>query len=196
MLNKFLAFRQQQVQRLEADPALSIGDVTTVNLTMIQGGVQMNVVPPLMNVSFDVRLAIDVSHEKFEQMVRSVDGMHSGWVTFCEDEFQIRYGHALWHNELSTISHGVVVVGIQWGVFGVDYHLFGGELLQLIRKTPLERSHTDPRLVHRGRKWTRLHYAASGALDPTDCYRSYKSLFRSVSPNPRRSAVSTHNEFH
>lgn len=69
VLNKFLAFRETQVQRLEADPALSIGDVTTINLTMIEGGVQMNVVPPLMNVSFDVRLAIDVSHDTFEKMV-------------------------------------------------------------------------------------------------------------------------------
>lgn len=70
ILNRFLAFREQEVRKLEADPTLSIGDVTTVNLTMIQGGVQMNVVPPLMNVSFDVRLAIDVSHERFEQMIR------------------------------------------------------------------------------------------------------------------------------
>lgn len=70
VLNKFLAFRETQVQRLETDPTLSIGDVTTINLTMIEGGVQMNVVPPLMNVSFDVRLAIDVSHDNFEKMVR------------------------------------------------------------------------------------------------------------------------------
>lgn len=86
ILNKFLAFREQEVRKLEADPTLSIGDVTTINLTMIAGGVQMNVVPPLMNVSFDVRLAIDVSHERFEQMIRD-------WCTEAGSglEYELRY---------------------------------------------------------------------------------------------------------
>lgn len=69
ILNKFLEFRSKEVQKLEQNEELTIGDVTTVNLTIIEGGVQTNVVPPEMKISFDVRLAIDVSHVEFEKMV-------------------------------------------------------------------------------------------------------------------------------
>ena len=37
--------RAQEKARLEADPNKTLGDVTTVNLTIINGGVQTNVVP-------------------------------------------------------------------------------------------------------------------------------------------------------
>lgn len=69
ILNKFLEFRADEVTKLESNPNLTIGDVTTVNLTIMKGGVQTNVVPNLMKISFDVRLAIDVSHTAFEDMV-------------------------------------------------------------------------------------------------------------------------------
>lgn len=71
MLSKFLEFRANEVKKLHMNPELTVGDVTTVNLTMIEGGVQHNVVPPLMKISFDIRLAIDVSHTDFEDMVNS-----------------------------------------------------------------------------------------------------------------------------
>ena len=45
MINKLLAYRQQEKARLEADPTKTLGDVTTVNLTIMEGGVQTNVVP-------------------------------------------------------------------------------------------------------------------------------------------------------
>ncbi|XP_058978384.1 aminoacylase-1 isoform X1 [Musca domestica] len=70
ILNKMMAFREHESQRLENDPSLSIGDVTTVNLTTIKGGVQSNVVPPFMDVCFDIRLAITVDHQEFENQVR------------------------------------------------------------------------------------------------------------------------------
>lgn len=63
-------YRQQEVLKLENNPELAIGDVTTVNLTVIKGGVQTNVVPPLLTIAFDVRLAIDVDHVEFEKMVK------------------------------------------------------------------------------------------------------------------------------
>lgn len=69
ILNKFFEFRAGEVKKLETNPNLTIGDVTTVNLTILEGGVQTNVVPNLMKISFDVRLAIDVSHSEFEDMV-------------------------------------------------------------------------------------------------------------------------------
>lgn len=64
-------FRAAETQRLEADPAgLTIGDVTTVNLTVLEGGVQSNVVPPLMSLVYDVRLAIDQPLDAFEARLR------------------------------------------------------------------------------------------------------------------------------
>lgn len=65
-----MAYRAEQSKRLESDPKLSIGDVTTVNLTKINGGVQSNVIPPSMDACFDIRLAITVEHKDFENMVR------------------------------------------------------------------------------------------------------------------------------
>ena len=45
MINKMLALREQQKAKLLADPMKTLGDVTTVNLTIMKGGVQANVVP-------------------------------------------------------------------------------------------------------------------------------------------------------
>ena len=45
MINKLLAYREVEKQKLAADPAKTLGDVTTVNLTVMKGGVQTNVVP-------------------------------------------------------------------------------------------------------------------------------------------------------
>lgn len=69
LMTKFAEFRAKEVERLENSTDLTIGDVTTVNLTIMKGGVQTNVVPPLMTIIYDCRLAIDVSHIDFEEMV-------------------------------------------------------------------------------------------------------------------------------
>ncbi|KAJ6638574.1 Aminoacylase-1 [Pseudolycoriella hygida] len=69
ILNKMTEFRSEESKKLDENPNLTIGDVTTVNLTMINGGVQSNVIPPLMSITFDVRIAIDRSLEEFESMV-------------------------------------------------------------------------------------------------------------------------------
>ena len=36
VMNTFLAFRDQEEERLKKDPKLALGDVTTVNLTMLE----------------------------------------------------------------------------------------------------------------------------------------------------------------
>ena len=64
-------FRAEQQKILKNNPEFSIGDVTTVNLTIINGGVQSNVVPPSLTALFDVRIAVDVDHDAFEEMVIS-----------------------------------------------------------------------------------------------------------------------------
>ncbi|SPP81199.1 aminoacylase-1-like [Drosophila guanche] len=70
VLNKIMEFRKSQVQRLADDSSLDIGDVTAVNLTQLRGGVQSNVVPPLLEAVFDIRIALSVDVVEFERQIR------------------------------------------------------------------------------------------------------------------------------
>lgn len=54
-------------QRLEDNPELSTGDVTTVNITTINGGIQQNVVPPEITMSVDARMSLTIDHDQFER---------------------------------------------------------------------------------------------------------------------------------
>lgn len=69
LINKFMDLRDVEEKKLESNSNIRIGDVTTVNLTMINGGVQNNVIPGEMRIVFDIRLAVDVDHDEFERMV-------------------------------------------------------------------------------------------------------------------------------
>lgn len=69
VIDKFFKFRKGESENLESNPKLTIGDVTTVNLTMISGGTQGNVVPPEMSAVIDCRIANDVDFDAFERMV-------------------------------------------------------------------------------------------------------------------------------
>ena len=42
--------------RLNMSECFTLGDVTTVNMTMVKGGVAYNVIPAEMDVSFDLRI--------------------------------------------------------------------------------------------------------------------------------------------
>lgn len=64
-------YRQSQVDILDQNPDLVLGDVTTVNLTILQGGVQVNVVPPEFVASIDMRIAIDVDLDDFERQLNT-----------------------------------------------------------------------------------------------------------------------------
>jgi len=70
MINKLLAYRQQEKARLEADPTKTLGDVTTVNLTIMEGGVQTNVVPDKFKLTFDIRITPTTNVEEFEKDIR------------------------------------------------------------------------------------------------------------------------------
>ncbi|XP_059223911.1 aminoacylase-1 isoform X2 [Stomoxys calcitrans] len=70
LLNKLMAYRSTQQKLMEENPNLYIGDVTTINLTQLQGGVQSNVVPPVLAATFDMRLAIDVNLKEFEEQLK------------------------------------------------------------------------------------------------------------------------------
>lgn len=69
-MNKMNDFRNEEWRRVtESDGALTTADVTTVNLTILGGGVLSNVVPERMTATYDVRIACDVDLVAFEEMV-------------------------------------------------------------------------------------------------------------------------------
>lgn len=84
MLNKFMDFRKQEMNRLKSNPQLKMGDVTAVNLTMLKGGLQTNIVPSEMRITFDIRLAIDVDHDEFEKQIQQ-------WCTEAGGDITIKY---------------------------------------------------------------------------------------------------------
>ncbi|KFR16930.1 Aminoacylase-1, partial [Opisthocomus hoazin] len=55
--------------RLKSDSSLTLGDVTSLNLTMLEGGVSFNVVPSEMAASFDIRIPPTVDLKAFEEQV-------------------------------------------------------------------------------------------------------------------------------
>lgn len=69
IINKMYQLRDSQELRLKQNASLTVSDVTTINLTMLKGGIQRNVIPREINLVFDVRLAIDVLQTEFVEMV-------------------------------------------------------------------------------------------------------------------------------
>lgn len=69
ILDKYLEFRNAEAQRLSDNPELTIGDVTTVNLTVVDGGQQINVVPPVIVAKFDIRVAYDLPFDEMDKEV-------------------------------------------------------------------------------------------------------------------------------
>ncbi|XP_017778463.1 PREDICTED: aminoacylase-1-like [Nicrophorus vespilloides] len=65
ILDKIFDFREKEKQKLENNPEMTIGDVMTVNVTMLQGGVQSNVLPPEFSVMMDCRIPVTVDNDKW-----------------------------------------------------------------------------------------------------------------------------------
>ncbi|KAJ3101296.1 adenylate cyclase [Phlyctochytrium planicorne] len=88
VLNKFLQWRDTQEALfkfgMKSDGSrkpLTLGDVTTVNLTMLKCGIQMNVLPNEAFGGLDVRVSPWVNLVEFENMIK-------GW---CEEESGVTY---------------------------------------------------------------------------------------------------------
>ncbi|XP_050437592.1 aminoacylase-1-like isoform X2 [Adelges cooleyi] len=69
IIDKFMDWRDCEKLRLK-NSDLGPGDVTSVNLTIIEGGCQINVVPPEFTVYFDVRLAVEVNCDIMENVIK------------------------------------------------------------------------------------------------------------------------------
>jgi len=85
VIEQFMAFRGEEEKKLASNPELQLGDVTTVNLTMLEGGVQFNVVPSELCVGFDVRVPPSVDLGEFVARVKgwceaAGEGVEPEWV--------------------------------------------------------------------------------------------------------------------
>lgn len=66
LLDRFYDFREKEKQKLK-DCNLRIGDVTSVNLTMLEGGVQLNVIPDELIMTIDSRIAPTRNLEEWQE---------------------------------------------------------------------------------------------------------------------------------
>lgn len=71
LLRQALDYRQEQKTKLEGAPCLKLGDVTTINVTEIHGGITHNVVPNKFVVVLDMRFS---PHEDHQEILRMVQG--------------------------------------------------------------------------------------------------------------------------
>ncbi|GLH01414.1 Aminoacylase-1 [Gryllus bimaculatus] len=69
ILDRLLDYRESEKARLK-HPLMDQGKVTCVNVTMLQGGVQNNVVPPEITIVADVRISPEKDHDEFVKMVQ------------------------------------------------------------------------------------------------------------------------------
>jgi len=84
MMNKLLEFRSSEKARLEGDSNLQLGDVTTVNLNIINGGVQANVVPDKFELTFDIRVTPKISVPELEARIK-------GWMAEAGEGVELEY---------------------------------------------------------------------------------------------------------
>lgn len=72
MIRKMYRLRRAEVMRLKANKSLTLGEVTSINLTIMKGGIENNVIPREINLVFDVRLTVSVPQEQFISIVRKL----------------------------------------------------------------------------------------------------------------------------
>ncbi|XP_053377243.1 aminoacylase-1-like [Mercenaria mercenaria] len=71
IINKFLDFRGEEEKKLKSSGCLTLGEVTTINMTMLKGGIQINVVPNELSVGFDIRIPPAVDLVEFEGKIKT-----------------------------------------------------------------------------------------------------------------------------
>ncbi len=70
LISKFMEKRQIEFDNMKNLNLTSYANVTSINLTILKGGVQGNVIPPELSVTFDVRLSVNADHDAFQNDVK------------------------------------------------------------------------------------------------------------------------------
>ncbi|KAK8734998.1 hypothetical protein OTU49_005777 [Cherax quadricarinatus] len=99
VINSFLSYRDEQKLLLRDNEELRLGDVTTVNLTMLKGGVQVNVVPAELSIYFDIRLAPTEDVRKFEEKIKM-------WCKSAGDD--VEYEFPLLEDSTQTLTQSLL----------------------------------------------------------------------------------------
>ncbi|XP_075039910.1 aminoacylase-1A-like [Mixophyes fleayi] len=95
VISNLLAFREKEKERLESDQSLTLGDVTTVNLTKVNGGVSCNVIPTEMSATFDLRIPPTVNLKEFESQLES-------WFRTAGDQVTWEYHLKIMEQRMTT----------------------------------------------------------------------------------------------
>ncbi|XP_051168209.1 aminoacylase-1-like [Leptopilina boulardi] len=66
VIDRLLEFRKKEKKKFE--DAGNMDNVTSINLTMLKGGMQVNVIPDMLSVAFDIRVSPFVNFTKFVEM--------------------------------------------------------------------------------------------------------------------------------
>ncbi|XP_014294163.1 aminoacylase-1 [Halyomorpha halys] len=70
VIDHFMDLRECEIKKLQG--MTDLGNITTINLTQIKGGVQNNILPPELVVGFDIKIAADGNHEDMEKWINDV----------------------------------------------------------------------------------------------------------------------------
>jgi len=97
MINKMLDYREVQRIKLENNPNLSLGDVNTINLTMMSGGVQANVMPDSLVLTFDVRITPTTNLKEFEGMIRQ-------WMSEAGEGLEIHFIQKMMDQSITSVA--------------------------------------------------------------------------------------------
>uniref|UniRef100_A0A914DJJ2 N-acyl-aliphatic-L-amino acid amidohydrolase n=1 Tax=Acrobeloides nanus TaxID=290746 RepID=A0A914DJJ2_9BILA len=89
IINSFLNYREEQRKKFLAS-GKSIGNFNSINLTKIEGGVQVNVVPSEFYAWFDVRVTPNENFEEFENLISKWCKQAGPDVTY---EFELKDGN-------------------------------------------------------------------------------------------------------
>ncbi|CAL8075418.1 unnamed protein product [Calicophoron daubneyi] len=78
-LDRIMTFRKREEERLKnSNGELGLGDVVSVNLTMLSGGMQLNILPPELSATFDARLtptySLDAWKGQLNQWAEEIGG--------------------------------------------------------------------------------------------------------------------------
>lgn len=77
LTSKFMERRKTEFDTMKRLNLQTYANVTSINLTILKGGVQGNVIPPELSVTFDVRLAVNADHDAFQRDVRLISSRRS-----------------------------------------------------------------------------------------------------------------------
>ncbi|XP_068630361.1 aminoacylase-1-like [Battus philenor] len=82
IISKLMELKQRELHKYKNGAPL--GEVTTINLTKLEGGVQVNVLPEELIASFDIRISPKEDHQALEDMIL-------GWCREAGDNVTLEY---------------------------------------------------------------------------------------------------------